>query len=107
MAEQKICQVSGCDSKAHARGYCRRHYGKIWRKGRVQEQETASVSNGSSRDELERLRALEREFRRAEQMYKVVIGYEGRLKWRREMDDVKAEILKIDRSYFKNADAAT
>lgn len=46
---------------------------------------------------MERLRALERELRKAEHMYDVVVGYEGRVKWRREMDAVKAEIMKIER----------
>ena len=105
MADKKICQISDCDVVAHARGYCRRHYGMVWRKDRERRQEQVELPEGTSRDDMEKLRALEREFRRAEQMYNVVIGYEGRLKWRREMDDVKAEILKIDQSFFKNTDA--
>lgn len=46
---------------------------------------------------MERLRALERELKKAEHMYQVVVGYEGRVKWRREMDAVKAEIMKLEK----------
>ena len=35
-------------------------------------------------------------------MYDVVVGTPGRIKWRREMDAVKVEILKLDASYFND-----
>ena len=92
------CMVDGCSAPVHAKGYCRRHYGQIWRKGEIspsrRERETVSKS---SRADMERLRALERELRKAEHMYHVVVGYEGRVKWRREMDAVKAEIMKLEK----------
>jgi len=90
--------VEGCYSPIHAKGYCRRHYGQIWRKGEISparvERESASRS---TRADMERLRALERELKKAEHMYQVVVGYEGRVKWRREMDAVKAEIMKLEK----------
>ncbi len=90
--------VEGCSAPIHAKGYCRRHYGQIWRKGEISPNrlERESISR-SSRADMERLRALERELKKAEHMYHVVVGYEGRVKWRREMDAVKAEIMKIEK----------
>jgi len=90
--------VDGCSAPVHAKGYCRRHYGQIWRKGEISPNrvERESISR-SSRADMERLRALERELKKAEHMYQVVVGYEGRVKWRREMDAVKAEIMKLDK----------
>jgi hypothetical protein len=92
------CMVEGCYAPIHAKGYCRRHYGQIWRKGEISpariEHDSASRS---TRADMERLRALERELKKAEHMYQVVVGYEGRVKWRREMDAVKAEIMKIEK----------
>ena len=35
-------------------------------------------------------------------MYEMVVGFEGRMKWRREMEGVKIEIRKIDEMYFAN-----
>lgn len=92
------CMVDGCSAPVHAKGYCRRHYGQIWRKGEISPNrvERESISR-SSRADMERLRALERELKKAEHMYQVVVGYEGRVKWRREMDAVKAEIMKLDK----------
>ena len=103
MASRKICSVDECENKAHARGYCRKHYGQIWRKGRITTDADAESALGrKSRDDRERLKALARELRRAENMYDMVVGFEGRIKWRREMEAVKAEIRKIDDDYFAN-----
>ena len=90
------CQVNGCSHPIHAKGYCRRHYGQIWRKGEL------SVGGPWSRrknypraDDRERLQALERELKKAEHMYDMVIGFEGRTRWRREISAVRAEISRI------------
>ena len=98
MAKSVKCMVESCNAPVHAKGYCRRHYGQIWRKGQIspapREMETISRS---SRADMERLRALERELKKAEHMYQVVVGYEGRVKWRREMDAVRDEIMKLEK----------
>ena len=91
------CIVEGCREPVHAKGYCRRHYGQIWRKGEISLLPRELEAGRSARADLERLRALERELRKAEHMYQVVVGYEGRIKWRREMEAVKSEIQKIEK----------
>jgi len=35
MAKENRCIVPGCNNRAHAKGYCRKHYGQIWRKGKI------------------------------------------------------------------------
>ena len=97
MAEQSCCQATDCANPVHARGYCRRHYGRIWRR-----EKRGAGGNAEDREKRDRLRALERELLRARQMYDVVVGTPGRIKWRREMDAVKVEILKLDASYFND-----
>ena len=97
MAKETRCAVGGCEGRAHARGYCRKHYGQIWRKGKVysDEEERHVAEKSTPRDDTDRMRALERELRRAEMMYQNVIGFEGRLKWRREIDEVKKEMVRL------------
>lgn len=96
MAKQSKCIVPGCDNKAHAKGYCRKHYGQIWRKGKIYTpEEEQRAQRSAQRDDSDRMRALERELRRAEMMYKNVVGFEGRLKWRREIDEVKKEMERL------------
>ncbi|MDR1535099.1 MAG: hypothetical protein LBU64_08390 [Planctomycetota bacterium] len=94
------CSVPNCENHVHAKGYCRKHYGQIWRKGRIYTQKGHSqvekiVQKPTNRDDTDRMRALERELRRAEMMYKNVIGFEGRLKWRREIVEVKKEMTRL------------
>ena len=96
MAKSKKCIVDGCENPAHAKGYCRRHYGQIWRKGRITTDDEASGNQHESpHDESDRMRALERELRKAQNMYQQVVGFEGRLKWRKEMEAVKEEIERL------------
>lgn len=98
MPRDSVCVVTGCDNRAHAKGYCRKHYGQIWRKGKIYSQDEkvpAIEEKVLPRDDTDRMRALERELRRAETMYQNVIGFEGRLKWRREMEDVKKEMVRL------------
>jgi len=97
MLKPAQCIVEGCPSSAHAKGYCRRHYGQIWRRGMIYNdaprEQTTAPESGIRRDD--RLRALERELRKAQQMYDVVVGFQGRIKWRREVEAVEYEIRKL------------
>lgn len=98
MPRNSICRVQGCENKAHAKGYCRKHYGQIWRRGKIVSDDEGAEEieiEAGPRDETDRMRALERELRRAEMMYSHVVGFEGRLKWRREIDEVKAEMKRL------------
>jgi hypothetical protein len=91
------CIVAGCPNESHAKGYCRRHYGQIWRRGMIYndapKDQTSAPESGMRRDD--RLKALERELKKTQQMYEVVVGFQGRIKWRREMEAVQHEIRKI------------
>jgi hypothetical protein len=94
------CIVEGCPNPSHAKGYCRRHYGQIWRRGMIYndtpKDQTTAPESGMRRDD--RLKALERELKKAQQMYEVVVGFQGRIKWRREIEAVQHEIRKLTES---------
>lgn len=94
MPKEHKCMVPGCDNPVHAKGYCRKHYGQIWRKGRIYTEEERGLV-GEGHEDTDRIRSLERELRRAEMMYKNVIGMEGRLKWRKEIDAVRKEMSRL------------
>ncbi|MHC4870544.1 MAG: hypothetical protein ACYTFY_01740 [Planctomycetota bacterium] len=99
MAKSALCSVKDCNNQVHAKGYCRKHYGQIWRKGKINQEKSDSSSSQSSRTNIEdtdRMRALEREYRKAKNMYRQVVGFEGRLKWRKEMEAVKKEIERLN-----------
>ncbi len=95
--KRKRCAVPGCNSPVHARGYCRRHYSQLWRGRRSGSSDDAkpSVRREHIHDDPERIRALERELKKAEHMYEVVVGFEGRVKWRREMEAVRVELRRL------------
>ena len=89
------CAVAGCEKQAHAKGYCKKHYGQLYRRGRIRSAEDERrVAEEVAvkllpRPDTDRMRALERELERAETMYRNVIGVEGRLKWRRELEELR------------------
>ena len=95
MSKETKCAMPGCEGKLHSRGYCRKHYGQIWRKGKIASCREAPPAALASREDTDRMRALERELRRAEMMYQNVIGFEGRLRWRREIEEVKKEMSRL------------
>ena len=104
-AKQKgTCVVPGCNNAQHAKGYCNTHYGQMWRKGKIISEKknkkrtgrpAAKSKSKKRKDKRERLETLEREFNRAKNMYEIVIGFEGRMKWRKEMEVVRTEIDKL------------
>jgi hypothetical protein len=106
MPRPSRCIVEGCPNPSHAKGYCRRHYGQIWRRGTIydttkrQREEDEPLGR---RDDVERLRALERELQKAQQMYEVVVGFEGRIKWRRQILAVQQEIHRLTETQEKAA----
>ena len=98
MPKKGPCIVEGCENPAHAKGYCRRHYGQIWRKGMIYDSPPKDRRDEEAHlrgDHHERLRALERELKKSLQMYEIVVGFQGRIKWRREIESVEEEIRKI------------
>ncbi|MCZ7647224.1 MAG: hypothetical protein M5U26_18535 [Planctomycetota bacterium] len=102
MSRRGNCIVPDCPNPVHAKGYCRRHYGQIWRRGMIYDTPPRDRrEEGLKGDFHERLRSLERELRRAQQMYDIVVGFQGRLKWRREIEAVEAEVRKIRESQEK------
>lgn len=109
MPRPSRCVVESCPNPSHAKGYCRRHYGQIWRRGMIydttkrQKEEDEPLGR---RDDVERLRALERELQKAQQMYEVVVGFEGRIKWRRQILAVQEEIHRLMETQAKAAEAA-
>ncbi len=94
MQKNQKCIVEGCNNPVHAKGYCRKHYGQLWRKGRIYSEKDKSLDCNSDCDS-DRIRALQRELKRAQTMYNNVIGFDGRIKWRREIDEVKAEMKRL------------
>ena len=104
MPKPTNCIVEGCPNPSHAKGYCRRHYGQIWRRGTIYndtpKDQTTAPESGMRRDD--RLKALERELKKAQQMYDVVVGFQGRIKWRREIEAVQHEIRKLTESEVEN-----
>jgi len=91
------CSVVGCEKRMHAKGYCRKHYGQIWRTGEIYADEDQGMPEEVviPRNDADRVRALARELERAEEMYRNVIGFEGRLKWRRELEGLRKDMARF------------
>ncbi|HTL53602.1 MAG TPA: hypothetical protein VL860_13585 [Planctomycetota bacterium] len=69
---------------------------------RVQEPEPShddlKLFEGLRHEEIERIKSLQRELIKSQQMYDVVVGLEGRLKWRKEIEKVKKEIDRVKKA---------
>jgi hypothetical protein len=86
----KRCSVHGCPNNAHSRGYCGRHYGRIWR-GRPVDGPAYQQSAPSSFN----LQSLERQLADARRSHDLVVGLEGKMRWRHRIQELE-QILGCD-----------
>lgn len=86
------CVVEGCDRPQHSKGYCNRHYLRLWRTGTT---EKLKQSRQSLAETAYRLRRLKQDLDRAQECYETVVGLANRIRWRKEVDDIKREIERI------------
>lgn len=81
------CSVQGCQRDAHARGYCYCHYGRAWRgkslDGPVCRQEAPSSFN---------VQSLERQLADARRNHDLVVGIEGKMRWRHTIQDLEQRL---------------
>jgi len=71
--EKKPCCVEACPRVAFARGYCRRHYAQMWRKGCIYD--TTLKIHKLEDDRV----AIERSLAEEQKLYDLVCGVSGRL----------------------------
>ena len=84
MSKAKVkCCVPSCSDNAHARGYCRKHYGRMWR-GRELEPVGDPVRKPESVTG-EALFEAERELMEMRRIYERVVGFESRVRWSRRI----------------------
>lgn len=85
------CSVAGCKNPGFAKGWCRKHYGQMWRHGhllipRDYANETATVRDNNS---------LHRQLDIARDAYAKVSGLAGRIHWLQEIRSIEAEIERV------------
>jgi hypothetical protein len=74
------CIVPNCDATEHSRGYCRKHYGRMWR-GRDLEPKIEPKVEPQVLD----LADAEKELVRMKMLYERVVGFEGRMRWSKKI----------------------
>lgn len=92
--EKPTCKCEDCDSVVYARGYCRKHYNRFWRKGKFDGKPRGGES-GYTMVETDAIRSRIRERERAQHMYDHVVGLDNRVKWRSVINDLDEEIEAI------------
>ena len=73
------CSIFGCSKTAHAKGYCRAHYGRLWRTGTP----FGGMRDGRPIEEENRdLGNLEFALKEAQKIYPLVVGLSSRIFWK-------------------------
>ncbi|MFA4987762.1 MAG: hypothetical protein WC712_14375 [Candidatus Brocadiia bacterium] len=99
--DKKLCKVPGCANPAHARGYCNTHYGQLWRSGKISPELRPRRRSRRNRDETaavripKELETLNMQLNKARELYNSVVGFESRLRWRREIRHLEVEIDRV------------
>jgi hypothetical protein len=99
--QQQLCKVEGCKELAHAKGYCRKHYAKMWReRGKQREleasEEGAPKGRGTTKASSERRKALRYELSCAQRMYDAVVGITSRIKWKKRIRWLETELRGLE-----------
>lgn len=99
MEDKRPCTVEGCPNELHARGYCKKHYGHIWRYGRIiPEDELQKGQTNSSPAVLDVLiRDCKSELTRAQETYKIAIGLECRMRWHKTIIALEERLAELCR----------
>lgn len=92
MSKKGNCIVDGCPNGEHARGYCRKHYGRLWRNQPLEPSRQAVEEQSVPLD----LRGAERELDRMRDIYEKVVGLENRLRWARKIRE-QEQLLERER----------
>lgn len=96
MSKPAKCVVEGCPNPARAKGFCQRHYSQVWRRGTVSEpRDRLRAALEKDLEDAERLQSLERELAQARLLYECVVGFTGRIKWRRYIETVQMQIRRL------------
>ncbi len=99
--DKKLCKVPGCSNAAHARGYCNTHYGQLWRSGKISPELRPRRRTRRNKDDKasvripKELETLNIQLHKAKEFYDSVIGFESRLRWRREIRHLEREISRV------------
>lgn len=93
------CVVNDCPHPEHAKGYCRMHYLQVWRYGRIGRRRPVRAAEVLVEHTTDEVRAAERVLSQAQQMYEVVVGFEGKMRWASRIREARAnlEALKSKR----------
>lgn len=86
----KMCIIEGCTKQSHSKGYCRRHYGQIWRHGKITD--GLKVTNHKTNETI--LRMLQSELDNLNACYSNTVGFKGRVRWRRKINEVQTLLEK-------------
>lgn len=83
------CSVECCSRNSFARGYCRRHYAQMWRKGCIYEkiQNTLKIQSDVA--------AIERSLAEEQAIYERVVGLEGRMYHRRKITELQEQLREL------------
>lgn len=97
MSEPKrTCVVEGCDKPEHAKGYCKRHYGQIWRNGCIIEDCNPSERKESEEKREEYFKKMQylNKYKKLLHEYNIVVGYKNRIHYRQEITQLIEEAQK-------------
>ena len=99
--DKELCKVPGCNNPRHARGYCNTHYGQLWRSGKISPElrpRRRSRRNRGDKSAVmipKELETLNLQLAKAWELYDSVVGFENRIRWRREIRHLEKEIKRV------------
>lgn len=89
------CSVAGCTEPAHARGYCRKHYSRYWRKKPLVTPDPLVAPTTANTEHRIDVRALQRQLESSRHSYDLAVGLEARMRWGREVRKLQTTLNRV------------
>lgn len=89
------CSIAGCTEPAHARGYCRKHYGRYWRKKPLVPPDPLATPPPAATDPRIDVKALQRQLESSRHSYDLSVGLEARMRWGRKVRELQATLNRV------------
>lgn len=91
------CRIEQCKNRVHARGYCHKHYGILYRRGKLDDAPTSLSAvvrlRTQTRDEVKHLK---RQLDHTREAYQNAISLEARIFWSREVKLIEYKLGVIN-----------
>ena len=88
----EICIIASCTKFAYCKNLCRRHYGQIWRYGKLLDE-----NDDRAPIEIYRIEQAKIDVNTAKKTYAIAVGTKALMRWKEEVIKLEEELRELEK----------